>query len=405
MRNTKIFKFGAFIFLSLILISSVGLVAAFSTSWNFIKMSGVIKATDGIIYESLSQSDQQDVINSIESISGKPNYEPKSEFYQAIDHQTLNKLEIKNSFEVAFDSTGKKDVFKFHVINNGDKNIIIPDKYRGLELVHDREYSKYILEYNNDLYSLDPLSYQVQKILYDNVGGYDKQALNDKINSSDEYLSWASMPSIDLTGKYIAFVTNRKSVATSTEGTEVWLKNLDSGVERPIFNSGVVAFTGWDSKYNLYFVANSNLYQLNVESGEQKILDNDLFYSYFVEPTLITTKDHSINIINVDTLESHEFYNSHFHIFSLGKVSDYGTRFAVEHSPDPEKPETEILVMEIDSMICKILSPPQGYFFAGMSWFDSKTLIVTLHKLGTVDEQESYFVDIGVLEATAKDEN
>ena len=79
MRNTKIFKFSAFIFLSLILISSVGLVAAFSTSWNFIKMSGVIKATDGIIYESLSQSDQQDVINSIESISGKPNYEPKSE--------------------------------------------------------------------------------------------------------------------------------------------------------------------------------------------------------------------------------------------------------------------------------------------------------------------------------------
>jgi hypothetical protein len=377
-----------------LLLTIFGGLSLANTHWDFQKLVGVFKHQDGVIYSVPSLQEKDKVTSSIEPKSGKATYEAESKAYGFEGKNFIDIQEQTKQINFKFDDKNIPLVFKY--ISKNNKTIILPNPNEGYVITPIPKSSKYVLQYNESLYLLDVENSSITALLKDQVGGYDRQVLGEK-KIEDLVLSWGERANVNFKGNKLVFYTNRKMVQTENGNGEVWVKDLNTDEEKPIFNGGVSNFLGWDSQDNVYIQQGYKIVKVNTTQGDTKVItENASLESKMMYPYLLIPSTGKVELYNLETGDIKVYQDQSVNRINYISVQPESRLAALQNYSQDGSGESEILVLNVDTLRTKIIQAPPNTFLEEFDWADPHNLLVTILKKGTKD-QETYLIELNDL--------
>ncbi len=382
----------AFLFSGIVLILAAGAGAAYGAYPD--KVQGSLKVFDGVIFSENDQAAQKAIVDSIDPVSGKAakQHEPHS---ARLTDAGIEVDKNKTEKTIAFDLDGKKIQLKFSSVQNGKKEVVLPDSGEGYVLTPIANQSGYILGYDGSLYGLDLASGTISKILSDTVGGYDRETLKKK-KIEDLPLVWGDRARVSPKGDFMIYFSNREAVQNGQGDGQLWVKNLKTQEEFPAYSGGF-EFLGWGKENQAFIRSQNTIIGVDLENRKQYVVQNNVsLESVIAYPYLVSPELKSVKVVNLDSKKELSLVEGVGRIDMI--LADHtSSKFAMLNFPDPTSFNTNLIVVsDPENAASKVISPDAGYVVDTFSWIDSENLLVVALKKGTTD-QLSYVVNINNL--------
>lgn len=361
-----------------ILAFSIGIYALQGKSYSelskFDKVDGIVQVQEGVVVELPTKEDNSEVTTSIDPKTGAPTLKLEA---KAKDKTVFIKRFIAEDTGMEVDMPYVKD---------GTKNIPIYDPINTLAIVPIPRTNEYLITFNGTIYKTNWEEGRLEKILKDEVNGYNK----DDVLAQNIPL-WGTNPIISPTGTYLLFYSDRSAINGSYNG-EIWAKDLITGNERPLQIQGTGVLVGWLNDTELIF-AGIETVLINLETGDvKKLLDNNVTDVQLVKEQLVYLGSRDSLIIESLTTGEKKTITSSL-INSIGSIEASGSWIAMTNQIRDEESEFNILIYNIDSNIWKMITSPENTWIDGFYWVNDSTLHVLTSTKGTLDEA-TYIVNI-----------
>jgi hypothetical protein len=365
-----------------------------NNTWDFKKLVGVFKSQDGVLYSVPSLQEKDKVTNSIEPKSGKATYGVKS---TAFGFEGTNLLDLQEQEKtINFNFENKNVPLNFRFISRNNKTIVLPNPNEGYVIKPIPNNSKYVLQYNSSLYLLDVENSNITALLKDQIGGFDKQVLSEK-KVDDLVLSWGESANVNFKGNKIVFYTNRKMVQEEKGTGEIWVKDLNTNEEKPIFNGGVSNFLGWDAQDNVYIQQGYKIVKVNTILGDSKVItENASLESKMMYPYILIPLTGKVELYNLETNETKVYEDTNLNRINYISVQPESRLAALQNYPLDGSGESEILVLNVDTLQTKKIQAPPDTFLEEFDWANPYNLLVTILKKGTKN-QDTYLIEMNGL--------
>lgn len=362
------------------------------------KFSGVLRISDGVIYSDADLKTKKSISNSIDPVTAIPTKKFTPDVYNLNDDLTVTEAGTKKQKKIKFDLDKKKALLSFEYIEKDDKIVEIPNEDNDYRVISIPNSTKNILEYNDSLYSLDLVHGSIENLLNDTYEGYTQEALRtkeEKQHIANFSLTWAERATINPNGKYLLFFSNRNDIATGNSGGsgQIWVKDLQTNVETPIYNSWVEV-AGWGLDNKVYVKDFDRLIEIDyVHHTSSIVKENSSVVLTVAYPYVIDAQLGEIVVSNLRTGTSTTYSDG------IGRVdmivpNNAKTQVAMLNMGNPNKGGYEIVVIKnFEKMEVQKIQPDTDYDFDNLSWIDDHRLMAISRKLGSI-EQKSYVVDV-----------
>ncbi|RAV06447.1 hypothetical protein [Paenibacillus sp. YN15] len=382
MNKKKSLWFGGFTVLVLI----IGVASVSASGFNlssFKKTEGVKQVQEGVLVDLPTKKDKQDIINSIDPVTGAPTLQSKA---KAKDRNVLSK-----SF-VADDTRKTLDV---PYVKENDKEVAIYDPVTTLWTVPIPGTNEYLISFDGTIYRTDWKNGKLEKFLKDEVNGYKKdETLSKQVEGIGTPL-WGSAPAVSPTGAYVLFFSERSMVNGEDKNGQLWIKNIKTGDEQPVLSGGA-GVIGWLNNETV-ILDSQHIISLNVETAKAEILieDGTINAALLKDQLVYQINPGSLTLQSIQTGKKTEVPS--LLINRVASLQSHGSWVALHNQEKDGEPDFSVVLYNVDEKTWKVIHAPPNTWIDGVSWMDSTTLLIQTSVKGTLDEA-TYTVNIDEVE-------
>lgn len=326
----------------------------------------------------------------------------KNQSTQSILHP-MPKETYQNVLTKHFVTEDTRDTIDLKYVTKDNKQIVIYDsKHSTFSYpVSIPGTDDYLIGFNKTIYRTDWKNGILKKFLKDEVNGYKKDEFfaKQKEYSNRDVLVWGENPQVDPTGKYVLFYSNRSYFGGDPNG-QTWVKNLNTGEEKPVLSGGIGEILGWVNPTTV-ILTRFNVESLDIETGESRTLKKNSNATSLIGHQIVYQDDPgSLVLQDVNNGKTTTVSNSALN--RVMQISTHGSRIAVVNRISSDVNNNHytindsVLLYNVDTDTWKEINEPDNISFIGVDFLDDQTLKVTAIKKGT-NEQENYSVKMDQL--------
>ncbi|WP_127530224.1 hypothetical protein [Paenibacillus kobensis] len=294
------------------------------------------------------------------------------------------------------------------------KSIVLPSGFElELYLITDNGKAKWLVEpsagvlenlpgndnvmiyQDKDIYLIDPASSTYSELLLDNVAGYDKHAL-EQVVLEDVAFTWGSNLTVDPSGHYAVYYTNRNIYRDGDSNGQLWVKDMQSGDESMLFKDNA-NIMGWSGNNEILIRTDDAIVALNVVTRQTRTvepLDETNKYDY-KSPWLIAKSRTELTITDLSTFATKVFPFDASSRISTVSANDSG-QFAVAYYPVASASAMSVEVIDFQTeqrAVFDSIDPNES--FDGLYW-DHGDLYVRTY-MAAIDERKTYVLSTNTI--------
>lgn len=252
-----------------------------------------------------------------------------------------------------------------------------------MNFVKKKDSNEYYISHNGSIYLTDTQNGLLKPILNDNHYKQNFKNEIDEWESENGKIIWGTLLSINPSGVYLLFYSERDVFQGNKEGS-IWVKDLLTGDEYSLFIIGGPSnIKGWSDE-NHVVINGLDTKFVNVKTGEYKILVEDSRDISLIKDNIVYGLEPGKVIMqNIETAD--EKILEHHLLNHTGSYLGNHSWLSLRNNINNDSFSYMVLLYNKESSIWRVINVPEGFLFYDYKWINDEEILLYLNKIGIPD--------------------